>query len=104
MAKQQKNVQNEMVQELVDRSLTNRFGTLSAASVGIVGYFMGLGDTQVQAEAKVKEVSRLIKSDFFLYVLGDTQPLIDDINAIDEVAYPYMDAAAKAFVISILNV
>ncbi len=70
--------------------------TLANATMQFVGYFMALGDDQATAEGKVSQVSTAVATYLYVYTLGNTQPLIDAINAIDEVAMPFMDAAAKA--------
>jgi len=68
--------------------------TLGKATMDFVGYFMGLGDDQATAEQKVTDLSTEVAALLYVYTLGNTQPLIDGINAS---ALPFMDAAAKAF-------
>jgi hypothetical protein len=82
----------------------NRELTLMKATMSFVGYFMGLGDDQTTAESKVSDVSTEVAQFLYVYTLGNTQPLIDAINNIDEVAFPYMDAAAKAKITGDLTV
>jgi len=65
-----------------------------------VGYFMSLGDIQEDAEAKVTEVSTEVSQHLFVYILGNKTPLINAINAS---SLTYMDAAAKAYLISTLD-
>lgn len=67
---------------------------LEDATMGMVVYFMGLGDDQPTAEQKVKDLSTEVADKTYIYVLGNTQPLIDAINAS---ILPFMDAAAKTF-------
>jgi hypothetical protein len=74
--------------------------TLGKATMDFIGYFMGLGDTQEVAEANVTALSTEVAALLYVYTLGNTQPLIDGINAS---ALPFMDAAAKAFLISQLT-
>lgn len=83
-----------------------RLKTLLKATMNLVGYFVSLDVSadpietkMLNAQNKVKQVStELRKIDGgakFDYVLGDTQPLIDAVNLIDEGILPFMDAAAK---------
>ena len=74
--------------------------TLGKATMDFVGYFMGLGDTQEVAEGKVSELSSEVAALLYVYTLGNTQPLIDGINAS---ALPFMDATAKAFLVEELT-
>ncbi|NIQ14803.1 MAG: hypothetical protein GTO02_10510 [Candidatus Dadabacteria bacterium] len=98
MAKQRKNIHSEQTNDYMNRSLVNRFGTFCKATMNGVGYFMSLGDTQADAEDKMRQLSSELRANDagakFDYVLGDTQPLIDAINAS---ILPFMDAAAKAY-------
>jgi hypothetical protein len=71
----------------------NREFTLGQATMNFVGYFMTLGDDQATAEGKVGQVSTEVAQYLYVYTLGNTQPLIDAINAS---TLPFMDAAAKA--------
>jgi hypothetical protein len=70
--------------------------TLMEATMSFVGYFMALGDTQEAAEVKVSQVSSEVAALLYVYTLGNTQPLIDAINNIDDTVLTFMDAAAKA--------
>jgi len=96
MKKQVKKLQNDMTRDYITRSLDNRFGTFSKATIEAIAYFMSLGDTEEQAHDKMKQLSAELRATNpgakFDYVLGDTQPLIDAINAS---ILPFMDAAAK---------
>jgi hypothetical protein len=74
--------------------------TLGKATMNFVGYFMGLGDDQATAEQKVTDLSTEVASLLYVYTLGNVQPLIDAINAS---ALPFMDAAAKAFLVGELT-
>ena len=78
--------------------------TLGKATMDMVVYFIGLGDDQATAEDKVGQISDEIANWLFPYVLGRTQKLIDAINAIDEVALPFADATAKAFLVNKLTI
>jgi hypothetical protein len=74
--------------------------TLMEATTDFVEYFIGLGDTQEDAELKVGQVSDEVAATLYQYRLGRTQPLIDGINAS---TLPFMDAAAKAFLVNALT-
>jgi hypothetical protein len=74
--------------------------TLGKATMDFVGYFMGLGDDQATAEQKVTDLSTEVAALLYVYTLGNVQPLIDGINAS---ALPFMDAAAKAFLVGELT-
>ena len=91
-----------------DLRTSRREKTLMSATMNAVAYFMLLGDTQEDAEAKVQQISGAVRAADggakFDYVLGDTQPLIDAINGIDEVALPFFDAAAKTALVSDLTI
>lgn len=75
---------------------SSREKTLMEATMNFVAYFMGLGDDQATAEGKVSQVSTEVAPLLYVYTLGNTQPLIDAINAIDDQVMTFMDAAAKA--------
>lgn len=66
---------------------------LMLATMNFVAYFIGLGDDQATAENKVSQISTEVAALLYIYTLGNTQPLIDLINAS---TLPFMDAAAKA--------
>jgi len=81
----------------------NREITLMEATMNFVAYFISLDlsadddDTKTaNASIKVGTVSHLVKGDLYPYRLGNTQPLIDAINAIDDTVHTFMDADAKA--------
>jgi len=67
--------------------------TLLKATMNLVGYFMALGDDQLTANGKVQQLSAESAALVYLYIMGNTQPLIDSINAS---ALTFMDTAAKA--------
>jgi len=75
--------------------------TLLDATMNFVGYFMGLGDDKATAESKVSQISTEVASLLYVYTLGNTQPLIDAINAS---SLPFMDAAAKAKLVGDLTI
>jgi len=100
MAKKKFNRQEALYAGFEKRSDARQVA-LMKATMNFVAYFMGLGDSKEDAEAKVQEMSREVKADLYPYVLGDTQPLIDAINAS---ALPHMDAAAKAQLIGDLTI
>jgi len=77
--------------------------TIMLSTMNLVAYFMGLGDDQETSEGKVSQVSLDISSLLYIYTLGNIQPLVDAVNAIDEVAMPFMDTAAKAYLVGQLT-
>lgn len=81
------------VAEYVKRN-TAREDTLLTSTMNMVGYFMGLGDDQPTAQSKVSQISNDVADKLYLYVLGNTQPLIDGINSS---ALTFMDQAAKDY-------
>ena len=74
--------------------------TLEEATMRFVAYFMILGDDQATAETKVAEVSTESAVYLYPFVLGNTQPLIDSLNAS---TLPQMDADAKAAITDYLT-
>ena len=74
--------------------------TLTKATMDFVLYFIGLGDDKATAESKVAQLSTEVAALLYVYTLGNTQPLKDGINAS---ALPFMDAAAKAFLVEALT-
>ncbi len=62
---------------------------------------MGLGDTQEEADNKVKQISDEVAVHLYPYVLGRTQPLIDAVNAS---TLTFMDQAAKNHLTTLLSV
>jgi hypothetical protein len=91
MAKRIWNVGQEVVSEYSKRC-DEREVTLMNATMNFVGYFMGLGDSKIDAETKVAELSTEVAAFLYSYRLGNTQPLINSINNSSLV---FMDAAAK---------
>lgn len=77
--------------------------TLMKATMNMVAYFVGLGDDQPTAEDKVSQISTELAALLYVYTLGNTAPLIAAVNGIDEVAFPFMDASAKAALVSDLT-
>jgi len=86
------------VSHYIDRSEAREL-TLMTATMAMVQYFMGLGDDLPTANGKVSQISSENANLLYVYTLGNTQPLIDSINAS---ALPFMDAAAKAYVTGLL--
>ncbi len=79
-----------------------RMMKLQIAITNMIGYFIGLGDDPVTAENKTIQLADEIGGGtMLLYQLGYEQKLIDSINAS---SLPYMDAAAKAYAVSQINV
>ena len=79
----------------------NREFTLGKATMNFVAYFMGLGDDQTTAESKVSQVSTEVAALLYVYTLGNTQPLIDAIQAS---TLPHMNQAAKDKLIGDLTI
>ena len=79
----------------------NREFTLGKATMNFVAYFMGLGDDQTTAESKVSQVSTEVAALLYVYTLGNTQPLLDAIQAS---TLPHMDQAAKDKLIGDLTI
>ena len=77
-----------------------RSKTLSNATMQMVGYFMALGDDQPTAETKVKDLSTECAPPLYVYTMGNSSPLFNDIS---NSALPYMDATAKAYLIAELS-
>ena len=110
MAKENKTLKSEDVLNYMVRT-DNRNSTIAQASMGMIGFFMGLGDDQPTATDKSDQISyEILKSHTYAiegYERGNSRcktDLIDAINAINETTYPFFDAAAKAFVIGVINV
>lgn len=110
MGKQKREMHSESTQEYMVRSLHNRFGTLSDATMKQVGYFMALGDTEDDAKLKVDQISKeIFGGDSYVlgYIMGSTTcrtEFFNKINAIDEAVHPFMDQAAKDNLINNLTV
>ena len=75
--------------------------TLMDATMEFVAYFISLGDDKATAESKVSQLSTEVAALLYVYTLGNTQPLIDAINAS---TLPFMDAAAKTKLTSDLTI
>lgn len=88
--------------------------TFKKATIRMVGYFVGLGDTVDDANDKVDQIGYELRHPDKLnlqyamdgYIQGSSlckADLLNGINSIDEVAYPFMDTDAKNFLIAILD-
>ena len=82
----------------------NRLATIGRATMALVTHFITGGDDLDTSRGKVKQLSQEIsgakpgaKTD---YMLGDTQDLIDRVNAS---ALSFMDTTAKSVVTDILD-
>ena len=73
---------------------------MNDATVSFIGYFIALGDDLPTAENKVSQVSTETSLQLFPYVLGNTQPLLDAIQAS---TLPFMDQNAKTELITLLS-
>jgi hypothetical protein len=100
MGLEPKVIPNEITADYMSRT-DRRQQVLMTATMNFVAYFMGLGDDQVTAEGKVSQVSTDVASLLYVYTLGNTQPLLDAINAS---TLPFMDAAAKAQLVGDLTI
>lgn len=79
-----------------------RMQVIQIAITNMIGYFIGLGDDPTTAENKTIQLADEIGGGtMLLYQLGYEQKLIDAINAS---ALPQMDAAAKAYAVSQIQV
>lgn len=94
---------NEATESYKSRTAQRQLQLMSA-TMSFVGYFMGLGDDQTTAESKVSGVSTFVAPLLYVYTLGNKQPLTDAINNINIVDLPFMDEAAKSFLITKLSV
>lgn len=74
---------------------------MNEATMAFVQYFVDLGDDLPTAESKVAQLSTEVAAYLYPYVLGNTQPLIDGINAS---TLPHMDQAAKDKIIGDLTI
>jgi len=83
--KQDREMFEDNVEEYKIRSLNNRFGTFSKATMGLMQHYMDNGDDYDTANQKVTDLANEISdnkpSAKFDYIIGVTQPLIDQINA-----------------------
>jgi len=77
-----------------------RQNRLDESTMAFVAYFMGLGDDQIIAEGKITELSTECAAFIFAYVMGNISALI---NAINSSSLPFMDQAAKDFIINQLS-
>jgi hypothetical protein len=75
---------------------------LMMATQNLIEFYEAKGDSREDAEIKVTQISRAVstinggaKVDFFL---GDTDQLVQILNNIDEVSYPFFDAEAKTYI------
>ena len=85
----------------------NREVSMMAATMNLVAYFIFLDTSEdndetkkMNAELKVGQLSNEIAAHLYPYRLGNTQPLIDAVNASE---LPFMDAGAKASIINNLT-
>lgn len=69
-----------------------RSRTLEEATMEFVKFFMGKGDDLATAQGKVAQVSTEVAAFLYPFILGNTQPLIDGIQAS---TLPHMDQEAK---------
>lgn len=102
--KQDREIFPEDIEDYKVRSLGNRFGTFSKATMDLMKHYMGKGDDYNLAKNKVAELAKEISdnkpSAKFDYVIGVTQPLIDQVNAS---ALPHMTQEEKDLVTNILT-
>lgn len=84
-----------------DERCEQRKKTLYIATMNFVDYFVSLGDEVVTAQSKVAQLSTEVNPTIYGYVLGNTQPLIDAINAS---TLSHMDDDAKNKLIGDLTI
>lgn len=77
-----------------------RRAKLENATVYFIQYFIDMGDDLSTARNKVSELSTEISQYLYIYILGNTQPLIDAINNSN---LPFMDQSAKEKLINDLS-
>lgn len=82
------------------KEISLREKVLVDARISFVLYFIGLGDDQSTAEDKVSQISDEVSGLLHSYVMGDTQPLIDGVNAS---SISHMDSAAKTELVGYLT-
>lgn len=70
----------------------DRQATIEEATISMVAYFMGLGDTKEDADSKITQISREVKGEIFGYILGDVQQLKDHLQQISTLAFFDQDA------------
>lgn len=100
MALEPKIIPNEITAEYMSRT-DRRQQVLMTATMNFVAYFMGLGDDQATAESKVSQTSTEVAALLYVYILGNTQPLLDALQAS---TLPHMDQAAKDKIIGDLTI
>lgn len=83
-----------MITESYRERNARRQTKIEDATMSLVTYFISLGDDLPTANNKVSGLSTEVAVWIYPYVLGNTQPLLDAINAS---TLPYMDTAAKEF-------
>lgn len=93
-------IPNEVTADYISRN-NRREVILCTSTMNFVSYFISLGDTEEQAKVKVSELSTEVAQYLYCYVLGNKTPLINSINAS---TLPFMDASAKAYLISQLEI
>ena len=74
---------------------------LVKATMEFVVYFIELGDDHATANGKVAQLSTEVAALLYVYTLGNTQPLLDAIQAS---TLPHMDQAAKDKLIGDLTI
>jgi hypothetical protein len=65
---------------------------LFQATVNFIDYFVNLGDDISIAQDKVSQLSTEVSQYTYIYILGNTRPLI---TAINDSVLPFMDGDAK---------
>ena len=77
-----------------------RQAKIENATMYFMQYFLDLGDDLETSQSKVTQLSTEVAIWIYPYILGNTQPLI---NAIDASTLPFMDNNAKANIIGNLS-
>lgn len=84
--------EDEELQSYINRN-KNRENRLNTSTVNFINYFVNLGDDITTARNKVSELSNETAQYIYVYILGNTTPLI---NCINNSTLPFMDDDAKA--------
>lgn len=77
-----------------------RHQLIEESTMNFVQYFIDLGDDTPTANSKVSELSTEVAQYIYIYILGNTQPLIDSINSS---SLSFMDANAKLKIVGDLT-
>lgn len=82
-----------------DRNLL-RQQLIEESTMNFIQYFIDLGDDRATANLKVSELSTEVAQYIYIYILGNTQPLINSINSS---SLSFMDSNAKLKIVGDLT-